>query len=1174
MSQKWTKVFGVLVLLLVTFAFVAMAISAQEPQSETPLRGFKNFTPVTDADRAIYAESQAYKENNMVSSTNRYFVQMADPTTAEIWIAAQEGDTLLRANTAQAYTENLAAKQTALSARIVALDGKVIANFQKVFNGLAVEIDAENLRELAQLPGVVNISPISDYSLHLDDTVPWTGASIAQDAGYDGSGITVAVIDSGIDYTHEHLGGSGLITDTQQAIAEASMVADPALYPTSKVIGGYDFVGSNWPNTAEEPDPNPMDDEAGGVDGHGTHVASIIAGVDTTSSGGVGPGVAPGAELYALKVCSSIATSCSGVAIAQAYEFSADPNGDSMFDDRVDVVNLSLGSNYGQTGSADDGMINLLSALGTTVVSSAGNGGNNPYIQGSPSSAQTAISVAQSSVPNAFAAEFVITDPVSITGSSDVVHYSWSATWDSTISGEVYHTNNTGCAADDFPAEANGKIVMVWRGGCFFSDKVYYAQEAGATAAIVALVDSSDPFNGAQGSFYDQITISGFNIRQAPGQAILGEQEAGRPASVILDPGIGTPLPDTMVGSSSRGPRFDLNYLKPEISAPGASVSANSGDQGYSTFGGTSGASPMVAGAAALLLEANGGSGSITPAEVKAFLLNNAEPVTWQDVQGGMLNPISRQGAGRLDAIAAVNADVVAWIPAEGQSALSFGYEPIGGAYADSKTVEVVNNSGSAKDYDVLVTYRYPDDMDLDVDVTASTTSLNVASGGSATFDVDLAVAGPENLKDWAFGSGSRFNNGDALTDMEVDGFVTLYEADGNARVRVTHAASDAPNVDVYVDGLKVLSNVAYRVTTDYLVLPPDSYLVQVTPNGAPTSSAVISETFALSADTDYTVAAVGEIGEGTFDHVVNVDNNAAPAAGTAHVRAAHYSPNAPAVDVIGISVADPGITATLASSLTYSNTNTVTPVPAGTYTVEVRLSATSDLVMTLSDVTLSDGLVYTAFAMGNAGDVPPTQLVVQLAGYMPDGLSLPFHFLPRKAADLSVATDELSVVNYPMSTTLEIDNSSPITGNVEVYPLFDINPPNFQMPGNDTQPVDLACVGADLYPDTGATILAFPIGTYEMRSHPVNVQHWVLVDVDKDGTDDYMVRNEDLGDGRWVAVQYDLSDPDDPGSIYFFLDSSLNSNMMVLLLVVFDEITSFNFKVESYDAYFGDDDG
>ena len=160
------------------------------------------------------------------------------------------------------------------------------------------------------------------------------------------------------------------------------------------------------------------------------------------------------------------------------------------------------------------------------------------------------------------------------------------------------------------------------------------------------------------------------------------------------------------------------------------------------------------------------------------------------------------------------------------------------------------------------------------------------------------------------------------------------------------------------------------------------------------------------------------------------------------------------------------------------------------------------------------------------------------------------------------------------MSTTLEIDNSSPITGEVEVYPLFDINPPNFQMPGNDTQPVDLACVGADLYPDTGATILAFPIGTYEMRSHPVNVQHWVLVDVDKDGTDDYMVRNEDLGDGRWVAVQYDLSDPDDPGSIYFFLDSSLNSNMMVLLLVVFDEITSFNFKVESYDAYFGDDDG
>ena len=134
------------------------------------------------------------------------------------------------------------------------------------------------------------------------------------------------------------------------------------------------------------------------------------------------------------------------------------------------------------------------------MVSSAGNGGNNPYIQGSPSSAESAISVAQSTVPGAFAAELQVTAPITYVDNHAVVHYTWSAPWDNVISGEAYHTDNTGCAAEDFPAEVNGKIAVVWRGGCFFSDKVYYAQEAGATAAIVALVDASDPFAGGQGS--------------------------------------------------------------------------------------------------------------------------------------------------------------------------------------------------------------------------------------------------------------------------------------------------------------------------------------------------------------------------------------------------------------------------------------------------------------------------------------------------------------------------------------------------------------------------------------------------------------------------------------------------------------------------------------------------
>ena len=56
----------------------------------------------------------------------------------------------------------------------------------------------------------------------------------------------------------------------------------------------------------------------------------------------------PGASLYAVKVCSAISTSCSGVAILQGIEYALDPNGDGNVADAVDVINMSLGSSYGQ----------------------------------------------------------------------------------------------------------------------------------------------------------------------------------------------------------------------------------------------------------------------------------------------------------------------------------------------------------------------------------------------------------------------------------------------------------------------------------------------------------------------------------------------------------------------------------------------------------------------------------------------------------------------------------------------------------------------------------------------------------------------------------------------------------------------------------------------------------
>jgi minor extracellular serine protease Vpr len=265
------------------------------------------------------------------------------------------------------------AQQDAFISTVRALDGnaRVIAQVQAVLNAVFVEVDASVLPVLALDSRVVRIAPVGNYEKDLSETVPYIGASAVQAAGFDGSGIKVAVLDSGIDYTHAALGGSGNVADYDN---NNPNIIEPGTFPTAKVVGGYDFTGSVWPNGPEAPDPDPLDD--GPQAGHGTHVAHII--------GGVG-GVAPGVSLYAVKVCSSVSTSCSGIALIQGMDFAVDPNGDGKFNDRVDIVNMSLGSSYGQPFDDDlSAAVDNATAVGVLTVASAGNSADKPYANGTP----------------------------------------------------------------------------------------------------------------------------------------------------------------------------------------------------------------------------------------------------------------------------------------------------------------------------------------------------------------------------------------------------------------------------------------------------------------------------------------------------------------------------------------------------------------------------------------------------------------------------------------------------------------------------------------------------------------------------------------------------------------------------------------------------------------------
>jgi subtilisin family serine protease len=230
--------------------------------------------------------------------------------------------------------------------------------YYEAFNGVAVTVPRDSLAALRALPYVKKI--------HLDKpmealavTVPVNVALIRadrvwSDLGTRGKGIVVAIIDTGIDYTHPALGG--------------------CLGPGCRVIGGHDFVNN---------DDDPMDDHF-----HGTHVAGIIGG---NSADYVG--VAPEVSFVGYKVLNSKGSGSESNVVA-AIERAIDPNQDGDFSDRADVANLSLGG----LGNADDAASTAIDnavAAGTVFAVAAGNSGA-PHSIDSPGTARRAITVGAS----------------------------------------------------------------------------------------------------------------------------------------------------------------------------------------------------------------------------------------------------------------------------------------------------------------------------------------------------------------------------------------------------------------------------------------------------------------------------------------------------------------------------------------------------------------------------------------------------------------------------------------------------------------------------------------------------------------------------------------------------------------------------------------------------------
>ncbi len=162
-----------------------------------------------------------------------------------------------------ARAQTLRATQGRLDARISAIGGKVLAPLPVRLQRHQDPRDRGPAGPPRGMRGVVGCAPPRDLPPTNINAVPYVGAPTAwQASGATGAGQTIAIIDSGIDYTHANFGGPGT---TEAYDANDPTIIEHGTFPTAKVIAGYDFAGNDYDATGDNgsttptPDPDPLD---------------------------------------------------------------------------------------------------------------------------------------------------------------------------------------------------------------------------------------------------------------------------------------------------------------------------------------------------------------------------------------------------------------------------------------------------------------------------------------------------------------------------------------------------------------------------------------------------------------------------------------------------------------------------------------------------------------------------------------------------------------------------------------------------------------------------------------------------------------------------------------------------------------------------------------------------
>jgi minor extracellular serine protease Vpr len=739
----------------------------------------------------------------------------------------------------QSYRAQLAAQQdkflAALASRGVTAqlatrgvknyDGSLAATvplrYTLVYNGFALKVPAAAVPALKAMPEVKGVRPDTLLYTQLDHSVKYIEAPKVYGAvaelsqfddlreGFEGQGMYLAVIDTGIDWTHPMFGGDP--TPPRLAVAPVS-----AAVPTNQKVVYY----------------LPLADI--GVEdgfGHGTHVASTAAGYLAQHPGTDGlpgtaddirlHGVAPQAKLMSYKVCSDIKSTVSQVQPIGGCETS---NTIMALEDAMSpftltgqpkpvahVINLSLGGSGGPDDPSAVACSNAALA-GASVVAASGNSGPADGTTGSPAAGRHVISVGATAHPGNSAAAFKL----DVVGGLQGIHaelLDGSAGVPASLQNNYVYCG-VGDTPDQFPSTVRGKIALIARGSTvdggaagtgLFANKAAQAQAAGALAAVI--------YNNVDGELSGVTvyasTIPVLGISKANGEylkSIIGSDAAGTvSAKQIKVSATGASFDPSMAGFSSRGPVRGFGQVKPDVSAPGVAVlaavppgsllgaiGALEGTPNYAHVDGTSMASPHMAGAAVLVRQAHL---DWTPDMVRTAFINtstNLRSTNGTPKQDGPFSAdsIIAQGGGLINVYEALNAKALMGVKGDGVEtpgilgSHSYGEVPvINSRVTHTATVAVTirDVSGQGGTYNLGVANNR--DLQLaGINVSLSQASVSVPANGEATFNVNATLDG-DLLRDVM---AAKTNGSQVLFErLQLQWFVNANRADGAESLRM-----------------------------------------------------------------------------------------------------------------------------------------------------------------------------------------------------------------------------------------------------------------------------------------------------------------------------------------------------------------------------------------------------